>query len=109
MEELRQHLQNLPDSRLGEILMRFGMVLRGTCAYWSKCHKELSDLIQQIGCPTIFFTLSASDMQWPDLQKLMLGRSPTDPREARKWRHQNVIDNPHILAHYMHLRHTIFQ
>ena len=36
MEELRQHLKNLPDSRLGEILMRFGMVLRGTRAYWIK-------------------------------------------------------------------------
>ena len=85
MEELRQHLQNLPDSRLGEILMRFGMVLRGTHAYWSKCHQELSELIQQIGCPIIFFTLSAADMQCLDLHKLMTGTSPTNPREARKW------------------------
>ena len=60
MEELRQHLQNIPDSRLGEILC--GMVLRGTRAYWRKCRQELSDLIQQIGCLTIFFTLSAVDM-----------------------------------------------
>ena len=109
MEELRQHLKNIPDSRLGERLVRFGTVLRGTRAYWSKCRQELSDLIQQIGCLTILFTLSAENMQWTDLHKLMLGTSPTDPCEARKWRCQNVIDNPHIVAHHMHLRHTMFQ
>ena len=47
-------------------------------------------------------------MQWPDLHKLMSGTSPKDPREARKWQRQNVIDNPHIVEHYMHLRHTMF-
>ena len=53
MEELRQHLRNLLDSRLGERLIRFGTILRGTCACWSKRRQELSDLIQQIGCSTI--------------------------------------------------------
>jgi len=64
---------------------------------------------QQIGSPKIFFTLSAADMQWPDLHKLMRGKCPRDPGEARKWRRQNVIDNPHIVAHYMHLRHKMFR
>ena len=79
--------------------MRFGTVLRGTCAYWSKCHQELFELIQQIGCSTIFFTLSATDIQRHDLHKLMPCTSPTNPHEARKWQRQNVIDNPHIVAH----------
>ena len=109
VDELREHLQNLPDSRLADRLMRFGNVLRGTRAYWTKCRAELCDLIQQIGCPTIFFTLSAADMQWPDLHKLMPGTCPIDPAQARKWRRQNVIGNPHIVASYMHLRHTMFQ
>jgi hypothetical protein len=89
--------------------MRFGNVLRGTHAYWMKCHVELTDLIQQIVSPTIFFTLSATDMQWPDLHKLMPGTFPADPAQARKWRRQNVIDNPHIVASYMHLRQTMFR
>jgi hypothetical protein len=88
--------------------MRFETVLRGTCAYWSKCRGELCDLIQQIGCATIFFTLSAIDMQWPYLHKLMPSACPVDPIEANKWRHQNVIDNPHIIENYMHLRYTMF-
>ncbi len=97
MEELRQPLQNLLDSRLGEGLMRVGTVLRGTRAYWSKCRGEFYDLIQQIGCPTIFFILSVANMQWPYFHKLMPGTYPSNPSEARKWRHQNVIDNPHIV------------
>ena len=56
MEELREHLQNILDSRLGERLMRFGTVIRGTHAYWNKCCVELSDMVQQIGSPTVFFT-----------------------------------------------------
>ena len=37
VDELREHLQNLPTSRLADRLMRFGNVLRGTRAYWMKC------------------------------------------------------------------------
>ena len=89
--------------------MRLGTVLRGTRAYWNKCHAELLDMVQQIGSPTIFFTLSAADMQWPYLHKLMPGTCPRGLGEARKWRRQNLIDNPHIVSHYMHLRHTMFR
>ena len=89
--------------------MRFGNVLRGTRAYWMKCRVELTDLIQQIGSPTIFFTLSATDMQWLDLHKLLLGKCPKDPTEEKRWRHQNVFDNPHIISDYMHLRYTMFR
>ena len=49
-----------------------------------------------------------ADLYWPHLHALMPGTQPSDPREAQKWRRQNVIDYPHIVAHYMHLRHTMF-
>lgn len=38
VDELREHLQTLPNSRIVDKLMRFGIVLRSMCAYWSKCH-----------------------------------------------------------------------
>lgn len=47
-------------------------------------------------------------MQWSYLHKLILGTCPPDPKEARKWRWHNVIYNPNNIAHYMHLRHTMF-
>eukprot|EP01018_Ginkgo_biloba_P016121 Gb_08820 [translate_table: standard] len=67
------------------------------------------NMIHQIGCPTIFFTLSAADMQWPNLHQLMPGTPPRDAVAARKWHCNNVIQHPHIVAKYMHLHHTIFR
>lgn len=32
-----------------------------------------------------------------------------DPGDSKKWRHQNVIDNPNIVSNYMHLRYTMFR
>ena len=37
VDELREHLQNLPNSKIVDRLMRFGHVLRGTRSYWTKC------------------------------------------------------------------------
>eukprot|EP01018_Ginkgo_biloba_P012987 Gb_37081 [translate_table: standard] len=109
IHELRAQLETLPDACLAEKVMKFGTTLRGTYAYWSKCLCELSDMIHQIGCPTIFFTLSVIDMQWPDLHQLMPRTPPWDPTAARKWHCNNVIQHPHIVAKYMHLHYTIFR
>eukprot|EP01018_Ginkgo_biloba_P011228 Gb_05719 [translate_table: standard] len=55
------------------------------------------------------FATTLRDMQWPDLHQLMPGTAPRDPVAARKWHCNNVIQHPHILAKYMHLRYTIFR
>ncbi|XP_059068758.1 uncharacterized protein LOC131859203 [Cryptomeria japonica] len=109
INKLRQHMENMPRSNLADKLMRFGTSLRGTRSYWAKCCAELTDMLHQIGSPTIFFTLSAADMYWHDLHARMPGTMPTTPREAQNWRRKNVINYPHIVAHYMHLRHSIFR
>eukprot|EP01018_Ginkgo_biloba_P033877 Gb_14372 [translate_table: standard] len=64
--------------------------------------------IRNIGCPTIFFTLSVVDMQCPDLHRVMPGTSPNDPRATQQWKYKNVINYPHIIAAYMHQCHTLF-
>lgn len=102
-------MESMSRSNLADRLMRFGTTLRGTRLYWAKCKGELIDLLHQVGTPTIFFTLSATDMQWPNLHTLMPGTLLSDPWEAQKWRRQNIIDYPHIVAHYIHLRHTMFR
>ncbi|XP_059071599.1 uncharacterized protein LOC131868268 [Cryptomeria japonica] len=108
INELCQHMESMSQSNLSDRLMQFGTNLRGTRSYWAKCHAELTDTLHQIDTPTIFFTLSAADMYWPNLHALMPGTSPTTSQEAHNWRKNNVIDYPHIVTHYMHLRHTIF-
>ena len=76
-------METTPHSRLADKLMRFGTMLRGTRSYWAKSHAELTNLLHQIGCPTIFFILSAANMYWPDLHVLMLGTMPTNPHKAQ--------------------------
>lgn len=79
INELREHIENFPHSHLVDHLMHFGTTLRGTRSYWAKCRGELSDLLHQIETPTIFFTLSAANMYWPNLYALMLGTKPSNP------------------------------
>ena len=79
INELREHMENMPHNNLADRLMRFRKSLRGMRSYWEKNRAELTDLLDQLGTPTIFFTLSVADMQWPDLHALMPGTQPTDP------------------------------
>jgi hypothetical protein len=78
INELREHMENMPHNNFVDRLMRFGTSLRGTRLYWAKSKGELIDLLYQLGTPTIFFTLSVADMQWPDLHALMPGTLPSD-------------------------------
>ena len=95
-------------TRLANKLMHFGTTLRGTRSYWEKSQAELYDLLKQLGTPTIFITLNIADLYWVDLHALKLGIQPLDPKEAQRWRRQNIFNYPHIVVHYLHLRHTMF-
>ncbi|KAK3923264.1 ATP-dependent DNA helicase [Frankliniella fusca] len=45
--------------------------LRGTKAFWHTRANELRDMVEQLGLPTIFLTLSCADGHWNDLFKLL--------------------------------------
>jgi hypothetical protein len=51
--------------------MCFGSSLRVTRAYWKKCCTELTDIITQLGCPTLFFFFSITNTKYPNLHNLM--------------------------------------
>jgi len=109
IQELNIRLQQFPDDKLAEQVMRFGSSLRGTRSFWHKAKNELTDMISQLGCPTFFFTLSAADTKWPDLHAIMPGNPPPDVQLQHKWRNDNIISNPHLTSLYMHHRFTIFR
>ena len=67
---------------------------------------ELINLIDQIGSPTLFFTLSAADTKWPDLHRLFANETSPRMLSNRQWM-DNIINNPHTVALYMHHRFTI--
>ncbi|KAH9292744.1 hypothetical protein KI387_042066 [Taxus chinensis] len=109
ISDLRQRLQANPNDALPQNLMRFGASLRGTRSFWLKSRGELSDMVEQLATPTLFFTLSAADTKWPDLHSVMPDTSPADPREAQQWRNHNIISNPHRVSAYLHQRFTVFR
>ena len=68
----------MPDDKIGDWFTRFGSSLHGTCSYWNKSRAELTNMINQQGRPTFFFTLtSADDTKWTDLHAIIPAGCPT--------------------------------
>lgn len=74
-------------------------LLHGTTPYWFKQHSLLIAMVDMLGIPTIFFTHSSADTQWPELAKLVCD----DPTDSSK-RHQTVVDHPAVADWFFHQR-----
>ena len=49
--------------------------VRGSPAYFQRVQYEVLAMIRQLGNPTFFLTLSAADMQWPDVIQTIASRA----------------------------------
>ena len=92
----------MPSDKIGERVTQFGSSLCGTCSYWNKSRVELTNMINQQGTPMFFFTLSATDKKWPDLDALMHVGRPTSLAQDYQWKIQKIVSNPYITSQYMH-------
>ena len=82
VHELVNQLQDMPNDKIGEWVVRFGYSLCGTRSYWNKSRTELTNMTNQQGTSTFFFTLSAADTKWPDLHALMPSKAPNDSESS---------------------------
>lgn len=64
VDELRGMVTHDSDA-LSNRILHFGANLRGTRQFWQKQKHCLTAMIDTLGLPTVFFTLSAADLQWP--------------------------------------------
>ena len=46
--------------------------IHGTATYWQRAKLDLISNVWTLGPPTYFITLSADDMNWPDLMLLFV-------------------------------------
>ena len=69
-------------------VLHYASSLRGTRQYWMQQRRRLISMVDVLGTPTIFFTHSAADFQWPGLGNLICYQGGRQ-REA-------VIENPAI-------------
>ena len=89
VDELREMVgQN--HQALSSRVLHFGATLRGTRQFWQKQRTRLTAMIDTLGLPTLFFTLSAADLQWPELANLL---DVDDPQNCTD-RAKAVVDNP---------------
>jgi ATP-dependent DNA helicase PIF1 len=108
--QLKHALSQHTGARLASDIVRCLKTVKATRPYWNMEGGKLRDMIEQIGTPTLFYTLSMADMSWPDLHKLM----PDDPfavgltpGQSSQIRFHNVARNPHIVANYLSTKHQI--
>ncbi|KAK3925505.1 Spore cortex-lytic enzyme, partial [Frankliniella fusca] len=68
--DLLKELMKL-DTNVGKDVMVYSSSIRSTRNFWFSRSAELQEMVQQIGLPTIFFTLSAADFHGPRLFDLL--------------------------------------
>ena len=90
LDELCDMIGRQGDSFSNRVL-HYGTNLRGTKQYWYKQRSNLISMVDTLGLPTIFFTHSAADLQWPELAHLIC----PDPT-SKVSRAKAVIENPAV-------------
>ena len=95
---------------------RFLKYVRGSPADFQRVMYDVLGMIRQLGIPTWFLTLSAADMQWPDVIQIIArqyGTTLTDEDvktmsfEAKsKWLRQNPVT---AARHFQYRLNTFFQ
>ncbi len=115
-DDIRTMLQE-GDETLANRMIRYGAQLRGTRAYWLARRAELIDTIRLKGSPHAFFTLTAADLQWPDLHQHLpheINVPEGDANAERRQRRLALNRNPNLVATYLdnrvqlYLKHFLF-
>ena len=120
VEDLRRRLDSGEKGALIQSIQRSIDWIPGLSPYWHRNRMQLVSMIEQLGCPHLFFTLSAADLHWPDLHRLIeeqravaLGGPPLDLNQLNEnARYDRRIDNltkyPHIVASFLQARVQTF-
>ena len=66
LDELRDMVGRQGEAFSSRVL-HYASSLRGTKQYWQRQRSRLLSMVDTLGLPTIFFTHSAADLQWPEL------------------------------------------
>ena len=98
IEQLRDMIGREGENFSNRVL-RYASSLRGTRKYWFQQRSRLISMVDVLGMPTIFFTHSAADLQWPELARL-IGAENT----GRAGHNNALIENPAIANWFFYHR-----
>ncbi|KAJ1524609.1 hypothetical protein ONE63_011093 [Megalurothrips usitatus] len=99
VEELKEKVKENP-SLVDSIMFQCSNV-RGSKTYWKSKSKELLEMIEQLGMPTVFFTVSAADFHWPGLFKLLCPEEDLSTISEKK-RADLIIEYQHRGSPHVH-------
>lgn len=85
-------LNNNTHSNVMNKIQYYAKNISGTNSYWYQVKQQLKSMLEQVGSPTIFFTLSCAEFHWPEFHAVF-GEVDNDSTDHRK----NVSQYPHIL------------
>ena len=97
LDELRDMVGRQGEAFSNRVL-HYASSLHGTKQYRQR--SRLLSMVDTLGLPTIFFTHSAADLQWPELARLTC---PDDP-DSRASRTKAVIENPAVADWFFYER-----
>ena len=100
VDELRDMVGHREGDTFSSRVVRYASSIRGTKLYWFQQRSRLLSMVDTLGLPTIFFTHSAADLQWPELARLLCPDDPESPSSRKK----AVIQNPAIADWFFHHR-----
>ena len=84
--------------------------MRSTIAYWQKAKMDLLSMFKTLGAPTYFITLTADDMNWPDLLLVLATRAGMEVTEesvcdlTAEQKHQLLLSDPVTTARHFSQR-----
>ena len=82
-------------------VLHYAASLRGTRQYWFRQRSRLIAMVDTLGLPTIFFTHSAADLQWPELLHLICPEDlECDPCSYRA----ALVENPALADWFFYHR-----
>ncbi|KAI8509442.1 hypothetical protein Bbelb_132900 [Branchiostoma belcheri] len=111
---LMKNLDNVQAMLRTDNAFKFLTNVRGSPPYWNKALLDLLAYVRQLGIPTWFLTLSAADMQWPEVIQSIAhqyGRNLTaDDIKNMTWQEKSnwLRCNPVTAARQFHHRLTLF-
>lgn len=100
-EEIRNRIRN--DRNFLRKVMSYAATIPGTDSFWFKKSSELRTMIEQLGMPTLFFTLSYADLHEPDLGRIL--RSFPNQTSAQS---KLVNENPILVDWFFHEKVKLF-
>lgn len=104
LEDFNEMLQNRSScSSFMSKIFYYTKEITGSKSYWNRIRQELTATIEQVGVPTVFFTLSMAEFHWTDFLDIF-GFGINEEVDVRKV----VRENPHLVDWYFTERTAVF-